>query len=419
MYIIETINKCLHIYSNKGQGREFWSCVFALTLLILTSCVDRSLDLSDVDDTMRFEVKDLSLSLSCDTLKFCGLIKEEDGGLIRVVRTGQGDFVYAVIKEGNFESKSVELSDENIVKLEQILGEEMRLFTGEVEYEFEPFEIRAVNMNGLPTMLKGNGTRITLGEPQLYMELFNPLMEYGAWMEAGLKLVPMKGEEKRECLIDDGCMLHTSSHNRLTTFVLAPQKPDKTLEGWGTPEFLKFTDLKYLLRTEGGLPDKIEVEVMDARLPRQRIVNVPMGKSLGGVEGYYSLYVPLKFSDESIIEYCDTLRITGNMEKALNIRCLKIEGTATLGMPMEEVKVSLKPLCDHDERAEEKSFSMEKNEKDKTFELTFDYGPYALKALDGIAMKVVFKVSDNEELKPSQYVALKDLRIKVDGYYEK
>lgn len=388
-------------------------------MVVFAACMDKDLDLTNVDDNMRIEVKDLALSLSCDTVKLCGLIKEKDGGLIRVVRNENGDSVYAVVKEGNFESKSVKLSDENIVKLEQMLGDKVKLFTGEVEYEFEPFDIPEVNMNGLPAMLKGNGTKITLGEPQLYMELFNPLMDYGAWMEAGLRLMPMKGEETRECMMDNGCLLHTSPDQRLTTFVLAPVKPEKTLQGWGTPEFLPFTDLKYLLRTGGGVPDKIEVEVTDARLPLQRVVNVPMEKSLGGVEGYYSFYVPLVFSEGSIIEYSDTLSFTGGMEHALNIRYLKLEGVATMGMPMEDVVVSVQPLCENDERALERSFSIAKDDKDKPFELTFDFGKEALKRLEGIAIKTVFRVSDNEKLKPSHYVAIKDLRIKVDGYYEK
>lgn len=395
--------------------------IIVATFFCLSSCFDNRFDLTDFDSTTRVEVHDLSLSLNVNNVTLGGVIKVDDGDKIQIVEDENGDSIFAVLVEGNFDSESVTIDDESIISTENVeIGDGTQLFTGEVEYKFGQFDIPDVDLSSLPSFLRGADTRIVLKNPQIYVELFNPLTRFGTWIEAGLKLSPIKGSYTGACETDNGRRLSTKPSERLSTYVLSPEKPKAILDGYNEPEFIQFSALKHILDTGKGVPERIGVEILEAMLPKQRVVDVPLKSTIGGIEGYYTFYVPLEFDEGTTIIYSDTIDGWGDeVKNHVGIRKLSISGNASLHIPVDETEVMVEPLCYDARNALSRSFTLHSGHPDEPFCLEFDYGDKPLEHLSKIVLKAKLPMRCGEVLKPSQSIELKDIKISVDGYYEK
>ncbi|MCM1110792.1 MAG: hypothetical protein NC336_06265 [Clostridium sp.] len=77
--------------------------------LVTTSCFDDNYDLSDIDTTVRVDVKDLVVPINLDQLSLSSIIDIKEGERVQVV-----DGVYAVVDSGSFTSSSVEIGELNL-----------------------------------------------------------------------------------------------------------------------------------------------------------------------------------------------------------------------------------------------------------------------------------------------------------------
>lgn len=83
------------------RSAAIWGCGVAL---LLSGCVDDSYDLSDIDDTMRIKVNDLTIPLRFeDGITFSDLI---DDDLVDVI-----DDEYVILREGDFESEEIMITE--------------------------------------------------------------------------------------------------------------------------------------------------------------------------------------------------------------------------------------------------------------------------------------------------------------------
>lgn len=81
--------------------------VGAVATMFLTSCKDENYDLSDIDDTIRLEVKDLVVPLNLEPVRFESLITLSDEECVKVI-----DGKYTFVKDGSL------TSDINIKKID-------------------------------------------------------------------------------------------------------------------------------------------------------------------------------------------------------------------------------------------------------------------------------------------------------------
>lgn len=293
-------------------------------------------------------------------------------------------------------------------------------FTGQLEYRLDAFNVPSADFNNLPSFLKDSGTRIRLRNPQIYFELYNPLTPYKTYLEAGLSLTPTKGKYQRTVKIDDNRKLYTQASKKLSTFVLAPVKPESTLEDFDQPEFIRFSGLKDILDTGDGMPSLIKIDVVEAMAPSQRVQDIPLGRALGGIEGFYTFYAPFELVEDSRLTYSDKvkLELTDSLEQAV-IRKLSLSGEVTSRLPADSIRLSLTlHFTDESERAMTQELVVRKGEEGKPFELAFDCGPTPLSQLGELEIKGTIHVSAGVALRPSHGIKIEHFKLTADGYYE-
>ncbi|MDE5712290.1 MAG: hypothetical protein K2I16_01505, partial [Muribaculaceae bacterium] len=77
-------------------------------LVSLSGCIDNNYDLSDIDTTSEFKIKDLIVPINIDPITLGDILDIKDGDIIQEVTIG-GQTFYAINEKGSFRSNSVEI----------------------------------------------------------------------------------------------------------------------------------------------------------------------------------------------------------------------------------------------------------------------------------------------------------------------
>ena len=78
--------------------------IIAAVALSFSSCIDDDYDLSDIDTTAEFQVKDLVLPVNIDEIKLQSIIELPEGGQIKIVNDE-----YVFVQDGEYESSDVSI----------------------------------------------------------------------------------------------------------------------------------------------------------------------------------------------------------------------------------------------------------------------------------------------------------------------
>ena len=76
---------------------------------IFVSCVDNTYKLSDLDTTVGISVNNLTIPLNVDSLVLNSVLDLDEGGKVKKDTLDDGSVIYAIIEEGEFESKAIEI----------------------------------------------------------------------------------------------------------------------------------------------------------------------------------------------------------------------------------------------------------------------------------------------------------------------
>ena len=92
------------------KKKPYWLMgLSALSLIYLSSCVDKDYDLSDIDTTAKFVTKNLVVPINLDVITLDQVLDLNDDSEIVKTTDGDGNLVYAIKKEGNFQSEKIEV----------------------------------------------------------------------------------------------------------------------------------------------------------------------------------------------------------------------------------------------------------------------------------------------------------------------
>ena len=83
--------------------------VALLSPLVLSSCFDNDYDLSDIDTTVRLQTKDLVVPLNIDVLTLDQVMDIDDDSEIVKDTDPEGNVIYAIKKEGTFDSDPIDV----------------------------------------------------------------------------------------------------------------------------------------------------------------------------------------------------------------------------------------------------------------------------------------------------------------------
>ncbi len=297
-------------------------------------------------------------------------------------------------------------------------------FTGSIVYNVGDINIDPIDISNLPDLINQEGTSISIADPRLYLTLSNPLEKFipqGQIMNlgAGVSLKSEREGDSKEFVLDGG-RFGTEATNTGYTYVLSPNKPADSYEGYDNPQWVKFSALSDVLDVNGkGLPSKIYVNIAEPRIDKTDINGIELGTDLPRVVGNYTFYAPLQLNDGSAIKYVDTIDGWGDEDlDKMTINKLDLNFLGSTEVPFDlELKVlpinkTGKPIAG----VTSNTVKIPAKAKNVPVSVTVEG---EIKELDGIQIeaRLVNKGSDTI-LAPSMKLIINDLKAKVSGYYD-
>lgn len=93
------------------MGKSLFLSFISLTILVLlSSCVNSDYDWDDIDTTSRVSVKDLVVPIRIDKIKLDQVLDvDSESQIKKVLDPSTGEYIYAVMESGSFESNSIDI----------------------------------------------------------------------------------------------------------------------------------------------------------------------------------------------------------------------------------------------------------------------------------------------------------------------
>ena len=307
---------------------------------------------------------------------------------------------------------------------------EVEDFSGQVKYDIDGIEIDPVEMNDLPSLLSQSGTNINLENPQIYLQLNNPVYEYGLYATAGLQITSDNGQASADYSLDEPLTIDESDNK----YCLSPSDPETYYSGTLSSDgsSVDFSDCSHeTFSTLGsvlsgdGLPDSLEIYVVDPQIPEQEVTDFKLGTDLDAVSGVYVFYAPLDLTSDSKIKYTDTIDGWNDDDvDAITITKLVVDADLSTDIPL-----SLE-ICAYPVDTDGNKITNDGNEVVGTVNKTISYGtdePIEITVsgtithLDGIIIEASITGTEESEesLQPDQTITVKNIKATISGTYEK
>lgn len=292
-------------------------------------------------------------------------------------------------------------------------------FTGNVEYHLtgDGLNIAPVTLNDIPDFLNQEGTDLKLANPQIYLNLNNPVANYNLYYQTGLELVSVREEGQTSYSPNDGKLIATEAYNPGPyNFVLSPQMPSSPLDDYASHlQHIPFTGLSDVLSGD-GLPEQIEINLLNPGLPFQKVVNFELGNPIEGISGTYDFIAPIALKNGSTIVYSDSKDGWNDEDiDKIKISTLEIEADVTSTIPLEASLVAY-PLAVGGKRIPgvKATGSIPANAKGEHIIIKMEG---IIEHLDGVTFEATIHPGSDDALAPTQTIRLENLRARVSGSY--
>lgn len=297
-------------------------------------------------------------------------------------------------------------------------------FTGQIHYSLEGdgLDIDPIDLSDLPDFLAQDGTDLKLQNPQIYLNLTNPVATDRLTFHTGLMLTAVRQDSSIPFMLDNNGTVNVGYGEGFGpyNFVLSPSLPAEPL-----PEFAQgithvpFSGLSNVL-SGNGLPDRIEISLINPELPVQDVNRFRLNNSLPAVEGKYEFFAPLALKDGengSVIIYTDTKDgwYDDDLEK-LTIEHLAIEADATSTIPLG-AKITVHPIDINGNRIPGVTVEGAEIAANASGQHITVSVKGTITNLDGIYLEAVVRPGSGETLAPSQTIRLDNLKARVSGKY--
>lgn len=290
--------------------------------------------------------------------------------------------------------------------------------SGLVEYKLtgDGLNIAPVSLGDVPDFLNQDGSDLKLANPQIYLNLNNPLSIYNLYYQTGIEFIADRPTGNLTFAPDNNKVIATKPTSAGPyNFLLSPTMTTPVPEYAKDLEHIPFSGLSNLL-SGNGLPDAIEIKLIDPGLPLQTVTDFKLDNEIHGVKGCYDFIAPIALKDGSKIIYSKTEDgwNSEDLEK-LTIELLCVEADVTSTIPLGATFTAY-PV-DKDGRI----INTAKTEAIIPANATDDHvvikmeGP--IENLDGVTFTAIVEPGSEEALSPNQTITLKNLKATVSGYY--
>lgn len=293
--------------------------------------------------------------------------------------------------------------------------------SGRIHYAIENFQVPDVEITGLPGLLNQDNTNILLDNPQIYLNINNPVGIYGLTAKTGLAITPWRGDvASSTCRLNNGFFVipATSAADDPIKFCLAPADPMNYPAGYESPQFEPFSALSDVL-AGNGLPQRLQINLENPEIPSQMVRRLPIGQIIGTVGGSYMLDAPLNLKAGSTIFYTD--RVDGWSSEdldAVTITTLTVTARVNTDIPLRAVCTGY-PIDKDGKQINNVTIEgaeINANAKDQVITLRITG---EIHNLDGLVFTVRIDAENGETLNENMSISLTDIRPKVSGYYQK
>lgn len=310
----------------------------------------------------------------------------------------------------------------------------VKYISGAINYKLQGLNIAPVSLSDIPDFLKGDQTVIRLANPQLYFQVNNPVSQYNVNCSIGLNLVANRENSARSFLPSENILINNAHGAGPYNYALAVNKdelsyPDGEIDYRLNSKFIPFPNIGNLLAPEsgsevGGLPNEIEINLVDPNIASDNITDFELGKTYGRIKGNYQLVAPLALTGDSKILYEKNYKgWNDNTLDDLTITGLTMTADYTNAAPMS-ITLHIYPMDKNGKpygNGQQAVISSTSIAAGTSGELSIELTKNAetlITGLDGMHLYLEFDNPDGETLSPDQTLSLENIRITVSGYYE-
>ncbi|MCM1378224.1 MAG: hypothetical protein NC097_07200 [Clostridium sp.] len=298
--------------------------------------------------------------------------------------------------------------------------------SGQIEYSFEGdgLHIDPIELNDLPDFLADDRTNLILHNPQIYLNITNPVGDANLSYRSGLNI--KSHFENGSSNVVSLASLEVFHDNGVGPYniCLSPLEPSDIPTEFATG--LRHEDFPRLgeVLSGAGLPKTIDLSLVNPEIYLQKTNHFKLGRELPGLKGKYRFLAPLALAGTpesgSVIVYTDTKDGWNDEDvDAITIEKMELSATITSTLPIV-AKLNAHPIDVNGhviEDIEVVGADIPKNAKD--YPITI-YITGTVHHLDGVTFEAIVRPDGSgTTLEPNQSLTLKNIRAKVSGNYTK
>lgn len=326
---------------------------------------------------------------------------------------------------------------------------EATAFTGSVHYDIDGIDIPSISLSGIPDQMKGDHSNIILANPQIFINLNNPVAYAGVDFKSGMCLTSQHfGYPDLEFRPSKDIVVTDKYGDGPYNFVLAPEfdkadVPTEPIDFSKNLEFVEFDGLSNVLTTPAdfpvkGMPEAIDVVLENPRIASDKVTDFRL-EPIDGVTGHYYVMAPLALKsvtdgEKPFIYYTDRRdgwNEDGDLDD-LAVTTLELNANATNNCPVD-IELTIYPLTrdahgnvtrivNKDESGDNSgNYAVIKSntiQAGKSEPLTISLNGM-ITNLDGIDIEAkMIGGTSQDALGPNQTLDLTDIKAKVTGYYQ-
>lgn len=299
-------------------------------------------------------------------------------------------------------------------------------FSGSIVKPIDGFDGPSILLNDLPDFLSQDGTNLILANPQLYLEVNNPLSQYQVEARTGVSLTPVRGSQESAAIVLPGGL--TIADNKpagaIYKYVLSPDGAATVpVAGYEDAEKLPYPGLGNVL-AGNGLPEKLNVDFSNPEAFGDNVTDFPLTGNIPGIEGAYTFRAPLALEPGTTIYYSGTKNDWGSEDlDRLHVSEMHVTATATSDLPVGVLLSAQVVTTSGQHVGVCEPLTLPAMAQDYPITLTIKAAEGTeIDNIDGIYYHVTCAVNDNdpaagEAISPEQTVVLKTVRARVTGRY--
>ena len=291
---------------------------------------------------------------------------------------------------------------------------------GSLEYDLSGtgLNIDPINLSNMPTFLEDPETDLRLSNPQVYLQLKNPIGQYGLKYQSSLNILVQRDGQPDKSF--PGPLVQVPATTGMYNFVLAPY-PEKIssipAEFASGLDNLTYNDLGNIL-SGNGLPNSLDIQLVNPMIPEQHLMSpFRLGTSIEGMEGSYMFLAPLSLAEGSkIVKVVDGWWSEDLSD--LNIDLLSISTNVTNEVSTSVILHVYAIDRDGNQISTEGSLVLPENAVNEPIEIKLtglDGKPF--NNLDGVKIYVMAGENEGQPLAPSQSITLDNIKARVTGNY--